>query len=144
MSGAQEALKALRHRVMSEDTFGKEDAVDLLNLSTILVLRLEKAAAEVSELRRQVETLMKHRRQTEQVVLEAQSIVANSGHSLAGLLSRLEAAEQDVYISTLVRQGAEITFQPCEAEHRTDETTFVGRNIAEAVALAHQHLTEST
>jgi len=141
---AHDALQALRERIMSEDTLGKPDAVDLLNLSTILVLRLEQAAAEVSELRRQVEKLLRERRQTEQVVLEAQSIVANSAHSLAGLMSRLESAEQDVYISALVRQGAEITFQACDAEHRTDEHTFVGRTIGEAVALAHQHLTEST
>jgi predicted nuclease with TOPRIM domain len=141
---AEDALNALRSRVMSEQSLGQVDAVDLLNLTTILYHRLERASAEVSELRRQVETLMRERSQTEQVVLEAQSIVANSGHSLAGLLSRLEAAEQDVFISTLVRQGAEITYQPCEAEHRTDEQTFVGRNIAEAVALAHQHLQETT
>jgi len=44
----------------------------------------------------------------------------------------------------LVRQGAEITYQPCEAADRTDESTFVGRTLAEAVALAHQHLTETT
>ena len=141
---AEDALNALRSRVMSEQSLGQVDAVDLLNLTTILYHRLERASAEVSELRRQVETLMRERSQTEQVVLEAQSIVANSGHSLAGLLNRLEAAEQDVFISTLVRQGVEITYQPCDAEHRTDEQTFVGRNIAEAVALAHQHLQEST
>lgn len=141
---SQAILDALRQRVLSEQTLGRQDALDLLNLATILVHRLERAAAEVGELRRQVEVLVKERRQTTAIVSQAQDIVAHSGHSLAGLISRLEAAEQDVYISVLTRAGAEITFQSCEAEARTDETTFVGQSLGEAVALCHQHLSEST
>ena len=110
----------------------------------VLMTRLERCDAAAAELRLQVDALMSERRQTQRVILQAQHIVAHSGHSLAGLLSRLEAAEQDVYVSMLVRQGAEITYQPCEAADRTDERTFVGRTLAEAVALAHQHLTEAT
>jgi hypothetical protein len=38
----------------------------------------------------------------------------------------------------------EITYQPCEAEKRTDESTFVGRDLDEAVTLATTHLSETT
>ena len=109
-----------------------------------LMDRLERCDAAAGELRLQVDALMSDRRQTEQVILQAQHIVAHSAHSLAGLLSRLEAADRDVYVSVLAGSGVEITHQHRHAADRSDEQTYCGQTIAEAVALAHQHLTETT
>ncbi len=92
----------------------------------------------------QVQALMSERDRNRGIVTEAQRIASSSSHTLTSILHRLVDAGQDVYVSALVSQGVEITYQPADAQHRTDECTFAGLTLDEVVASAHQHLTETT
>jgi len=144
MSRFKETLDLMQDRAIRENGLGCEDSVDLVSLGTVLLLREHQACRRLDEARRQIQQLLEERDRNRAVVEEAQRIAAGITVSLPGLLKRLEAAEQDVYISILVRAGVEITYQPCEAEKRSDERTFVGHNLDEAVALATTHLSETT
>ena len=144
MSRFKETLDLMQDRAIRENGLGCEDSVDLISLGTVLLLREHQACRRLDEARRQIQQLLEERDRNRAVVEEAQRIAAGITVSLPGLLKRLEAAEQDVYISILVRAGAEITYQPCEAEKRSDERTFVGLTLDEVVALAASHLSETT
>ena len=144
MSRFKETLDLMQDRAIRENGLGCEDSVDLVSLGTVLLLREHQACRRLDEARRQIQQLLEERDRNRSIVEEAQRIAAGITVSLPGLLKRLEAAEQDVYISILVRAGAEITYQPCEAEKRSDESTFVGLTLDEVVALATSHLSETT
>jgi len=144
MSRFKETLDLMQDRAIRENGLGCEDSVDLISLGTVLLLREHQACRRLDEARLQIQQLLEERDRNRSIVEEAQRIAAGITVSLPGLLKRLEAAEQDVYISILVRAGAEITYQPCEAEKRSDESTFVGLTLDEVVALATSHLSETT
>jgi len=144
MSRFKETLDLMQDRAIRENGLGCEDSVDLVSLGTVLLLREHQACRRLDEARRQIQQLLSERDRNRAVVEEAKRIAAGITVSLPGLLKRLEAAEQDVYISILVRSCVEITYQPCEAEQRGDERTFVGRDLDEAVTLATTHLSETT
>jgi len=141
MSERQAILDALRDRVLSEQTLGRQDALDLLNLATILVHRLERAAAEVGESRLQVAALLAERETARDIVAQAQSVVMQS---LSALIVDLTTADRDVYISVLAGAGVEITHQARDAADRSDEHTYCGQTIGEAVALCRADMQEST
>jgi len=144
VSRFKETLDLMQDRAIRENGLGCEDSVDLISLGTVLLLREHQACRRLDEARLQIQQLLEERDRNRSIVEEAQRIAAGITVSLPGLLKRLEAAEQDVYISILVRAGAEITYQPCEAEKRSDESTFVGLTLDEVVALATSHLSETT
>lgn len=144
MSRFKETLDLMQDRAIRENGLGCEDSVDLISLGTVLLLREHQACRRLDEARLQIQQLLEERDRNRSIVEEAQRIAAGITVSLPGLLNRLEAAEQDVYISILVRAGAEITYQPCEAEKRSDESTFFGHSLDEAIALVASHLSETT
>jgi hypothetical protein len=144
VSRFKETLDLMQDRAIRENGLGCEDSVDLISLGTVLLLREHQACRRLDEARLQIQQLLEERDRNRSIVEEAQRIAAGITVSLPGLLKRLEAAEQDVYISILVRAGAEITYQPCEAEKRSDESTFFGHSLDEAIALATSHLSETT
>jgi hypothetical protein len=144
MSRFKETLDLMQDRAIRENGLGCEDSVDLISLGTVLLLREHQACRRLDEARSQIDQLLEERDRNRGLVQEAMRIASGITVSLPGLLQRLEAAEQDVYISILVRAGVEITYQPCEAEKRSDERTFVGHSLDEAVALATSHLSETT
>jgi hypothetical protein len=144
VSRFKETLDLMQDRAIRENGLGCEDSVDLIRLGTVLLLREHQACRRLDEARLQIQQLLEERDRNRSIVEEAQRIAAGITVSLPGLLKRLEAAEQDVYISILVRAGAEITYQPCEAEKRSDESTFFGHSLDEAIALATSHLSETT
>jgi hypothetical protein len=144
VSRFKETLDLMQDRAIRENGLGCEDWVDLISLGTVLLLREHQACRRLDEARLQIQQLLEERDRNRSIVEEAQRIAAGITVSLPGLLKRLEAAEQDVYISILVRAGAEITYQPCEAEKRSDESTFFGHSLDEAIALATSHLSETT
>lgn len=144
MSRFKETLDLMQDRAIRENGLGCEDSVDLISLGTVLLLREHQACRRLDEARLQIQQLLEERDRNRSIVEEAQRIAAGITVSLPGLLNRLEAAEQDVYISILVRAGAEITYQPCEAEKRSDESTFFGHSLDEAIALVTSHLSETT
>jgi hypothetical protein len=144
VSRFKETLALMQDRAIRENGLGCEDSVDLISLGTVLLLREHQACRRLDEARLQIQQLLEERDRNRSIVEEAQRIAAGITVSLPGLLKRLEAAEQDVYISILVRAGAEITYQPCEAEKRSDESTFFGHSLDEAIALATSHLSETT
>jgi hypothetical protein len=144
VSRFKETLDLMQDRAIRENGLGCEDSVDLISLGTVLLLREHQACRRLDEARLQIQQLLEERDRNRSIVEEAQRIAAGITVSLPGLLNRLEAAEQDVYISILVRAGAEITYQPCEAEKRSDESTFFGHSLDEAIALVTSHLSETT
>jgi hypothetical protein len=144
MSKYRDAIDRMHSRITAESGLGESDALDLVNLATVLLLREHQACSRLGEARSQIETLMVERDRNRGIVTEAQRIASSSSHTLTSILHRLVDAGQDVYVSALVSQGVEITYQPADAQHRTDECTFVGLTLDEVVASAHQHLTETT
>lgn len=134
-------LDLLRTRFVTEGGLCPSDVADLLNIATAGEFARRRADAQLSESRLQVAALLAERERARDVVAEAQHIVMSS---LPGLLTRLGDAQQDVYISVLHNAGAEITYQPADAEYRTQERTFAGESITEAVELCRAHLLEST
>ena len=144
MSKYRDAIDRMHSRITAESGLGESDALDLVNLATVLLLREHQACSRLGEARSQIETLMVERDRNRGIVTEAQRIASSSTHTLTSILHRLVDAGQDVYVSALVSQGVEITYQPCDAEKRSDECTFVGLTLDEVVASAHQHLTETT
>ena len=144
MSKYRDAIDRMHSRVTAESGLGESDALDLVNLATVLLLREHQACSRLGEARSQIEMLMVERDRNRGIVTEAQRIASSSTHTLTSILHRLVDAGQDVYVSALVSQGVEITYQPCDAEKRSDECTFVGLTLDEVVASAHQHLTETT
>ena len=144
MSKYRDAIDRMHSRITAEGGLGESDALDLVNLATVLLLREHQACSRLGEARSQIEMLMVERDRNRGIVTEAQRIASSSTHTLTSILHRLVDAGQDVYVSALVSQGVEITYQPCDAEKRSDECTFVGLTLDEVVALAASHLSETT
>ena len=144
MSKYRDAIDRMHSRITAESGLGESDSLDLVNLATVLLLREHQACSRLGEARMQVQALMSERDRNRGIVTEAQRIASSSSHTLTSIIHRLVDAGQDVYVSALVSQGVEITYQPADAQHRTDECTFAGLTLDEVVASAHQHLTETT
>ena len=135
------ALDKLRRRFLVESGLCPADVADLLNVATAAELRALKAESELSESRRQVTALMRERESARDIVAQAQWVVMSG---LSGLLTDLTTADRDVYVSVLAGAGVEITHQNRHAADRSDEETYCGATIGEAVALCRAHLQEST
>jgi len=135
------ALDKLRRRFLVESGLCPADVADLLNVATAAELRALKAESELSESRRQVTALMRERESARDIVAQAQWVVMSG---LSGLLTDLTTADRDVYVSVLAGAGVEITHQARDAADRSDEETYCGQTIGEAVALCRAHLQEST
>ena len=135
------ALDKLRRRFLSEFGLCPADVADLLKVATAAELRARKAEAELSESRRQVTALMAERESARDIVSQAQWVVMSG---LSGLLTDLTTADRDIYISVLAGAGVEITHQHRHAADRSDEQTYCGQTIGEAVALCRAHLQETT
>lgn len=144
MSKYRDAIDRMHSRITAENGLGEGDALDLVNLATVLLLREHQACSRLGEARSQIKMLMVERDRNRGIVEEAQQIASSRSQTLTSVLTRLSDAGQDVYVSALHGRGVEITYQPAEAQHRTDERTFIGTTLDEAVAAAHQHLTETT
>ena len=144
MSEIRDAIDRLHSRVAAQGGLSESVSTDLINLLTVLMLRESEARGQLGEARSQIEMLISERDRNRGIVTEAQRIASSSSHTLTSILHRLVDAGQDVYVSALVSQGVEITYQPADAQHRTDERTFAGLTLDEVVASAHQHLTETT
>lgn len=134
------ALDKLRRRFLL-DAGLPDHLVDLISGATKSELRARQAEAELSESRRQVTALMREREAARDIVAQAQSVVMSG---LSGLLTDLTTADRDIYISVLAGAGVEITHQHRHAADRSDEQTYCGKTIGEAVALCRAHLQEST
>jgi len=128
------ALDRLRRRFLVEQGLGAADVADLLNVATAAEASAIKAAAELQAVKAEREA-------ARDIVSQAQWVVMSG---LSGLLTDLTTAERDVYVSVLAGAGVEITYQDKNAADRTDELTFVGQTIGEAVALCRAHLQESS
>ena len=128
------ALDRLRYRFLVEQGLGAADVADLLNIATAAEAQASKAAAELQAVKAEREA-------ARDIVSQAQWVVMSG---LSGLLTDLTTADRDVYVSVLAGAGVEITHQDKNAADRTDELTFVGQTIGEAVALCRAHLQEST
>jgi len=128
------ALDRLRYRFLVEQGLGAADVADLLNVATAAEAQASKAAAELQAVKAE-------REDARDIVSQAQWVVMSG---LSGLLTDLTTADRDVYVSVLAGAGVEITYQDKDAADRTDELTFVGQTIGEAVALCRAHLQEST
>ena len=128
------ALDRLRYRFLVEQGLGAADVADLLNVATAAEAQASKAADELR-------ALTAEREAARDIVSQAQWVVMSG---LSGLLTDLTTADRDVYVSVLAGAGVEITHQDRNAADRTDELTFVGQTIGEAVALCRAHLQEST
>ena len=128
------ALDRLRYRFLVEQGLGAADVADLLNIATAAEATARKAAAELQAVKAEREA-------ARDIVSQAQWVVMSG---LSGLLTDLTTADRDVYVSVLAGAGVEITHQDRNAADRTEELTFVGQTIGEAVALCRAHLQEST
>ena len=128
------ALDRLRYRFLVEQGLGAADVADLLNVATAAEATASKAAAELQAVKAEREA-------ARDIVSQAQWVVMSG---LSGLLTDLTTVDRDVYVSVLAGAGVEITHQHRNAADRTDELTFVGQTIGEAVALCRAHLQEST
>ena len=128
------ALDRLRYRFLVEQGLGAADVADLLNVATAAEAQASKAAAELQAVKAEREA-------ARDIVSQAQWVVMSG---LSGLLTDLSGADRDVYVSVLAGAGVEITHQDRNAADRTEELTFVGQTIGEAVALCRAHLQEST
>ena len=128
------ALDRLRYRFLVEQGLGAADVADLLNVATAAEAQASKAAAELQAVKAEREA-------ARDIVSQAQWVVMSG---LSGLLNDLTTADRDVYVSVLAGAGVEITHQDRNAADRTEELTFVGQTIGEAVALCRAHLQEST
>jgi len=144
MSHIVDSINRLHSRVAAEGGLNESVSTDLINLLTVLIHKECKARIGLGEARSQIEMLMVERDRNRGIVEEAQQIASSRSQTLTSVLTRLSDAGQDVYVSALHGRGVEITYQPAEAQHRTDERTFIGLTLDEAVAAAHQHLTETT
>ena len=103
--------------------------------------RARRAEAQLSEARRQIQALLNERESARDIVAQAQWVVMSG---LGGLITDLLRNDRDVYISVLAGAGVEITHQHRHAADRTDEETYCGATIGEAVALCRAHLQETT
>ncbi len=119
------ALDRLRYRFLVEQGLKSPDVADLLNIATAAEASAIKAAAELQAVKAEREA-------ARDIVFQAQWVVMSG---LSGLLTDLTTADRDVYVSVLAGAGVEITYQDKDAADRTDELTFVGQTIGEAVAL---------
>jgi len=128
------ALDRLRYRFLVEQGLGAADVADLLNVATAAEAQASKAAAELQAVKAEREA-------ARDIVSQAQWVVMSG---LSGLLNDLTTADRDVYVSVLAGAGVEITHQDRNAADRTEELTFVGQTIGEAVALCRAHLQETT
>tara|TARA_R110000851_G_scaffold181821_1_gene330903 strand:- start:99 stop:494 length:396 start_codon:yes stop_codon:yes gene_type:complete len=128
------ALDRLRRRFLHDQGLKSPDVADLLNVATAAEASAIKAAAEL-------QVVTAEREAARDIVSQAQWVVMSG---LSGLLTDLTTADRDVYVSVLAGAGVEITHQDRNAADRTDELTFVGQTIGEAVALCRAHLQEST
>lgn len=128
------ALDRLRRRFLHDQGLKSPDVADLLNVATAAEAAASKAAAELQAVKAEREA-------ARDIVSQAQWVVMSG---LSGLLTDLTTADRDVYVSVLAGAGVEITHQDRNAADRTDELTFVGQTIGEAVALCRAHLQEST
>ena len=128
------ALDRLRRRFLHDQGLKSPDVADLLNVATAAEASAIKAAAEL-------QVVTAEREAARDIVSQAQWVVMSG---LSGLLTDLTTADRDVYVSVLAGAGVEITHQDRNAAARTDELTFVGQTIGEAVALCRAHLQEST
>jgi len=128
------ALDRLRYRFLVEQGLGAADVADLLNVATAAEAAASKAADELQAVKAEREA-------ARDIVSQAQWVVMSG---LSGLLTDLSGADRDVYVSVLAGAGVEITHQDRNAADRTEELTFVGQTIGEAVALCRAHLQEST
>ena len=128
------ALDRLRRRFLHDQGLKSPDVADLLNVATAAEASAIKAAAEL-------QVVTAEREAARDIVSQAQWVVMSG---LSGLLTDLTTADRDVYVSVLAGAGGEITHQDRNAGDRTDELTFVGQTIGEAVALCRAHLQEST
>ena len=128
------ALDRLRYRFLVEQGLGAADVADLLNIATAAEAQASKAADELQAVKAEREA-------ARDIVSQAQWVVMSG---LSGLLTDLTTADRDVYVSVLAGAGVEITYQDKNAADRTDERTFVGQTIGEAVALCRAHLQVTT
>jgi len=128
------ALDRLRYRFLVEQGLGAADVADLLNVATAAEAAASKAADELQAVKAEREA-------ARDIVSQAQWVVMSG---LSGLLTDLSGADRDVYVSVLAGAGVEITHQDRNAADRTEELTFVGQTIGEAVALCRAHLQETT
>ena len=128
------ALDRLRRRFLHDQGLKSPDVADLLNVATAAEAAASKAAAELQAVKAEREA-------ARDIVSQAQWVVMSG---LSGLLTDLTTADRDVYVSVLAGAGVEITHQDRNAADRTEELTFVGQTIGEAVALCRAHLQEST
>ena len=128
------ALDRLRYRFLVEQGLGAADVADLLNVATAAEAQASKAAADL-------QVVTAEREAARDIVSQAQWVVMSG---LSGLLTDLSGADRDVYVSVLAGAGVEITHQDRNAADRTEELTFVGQTIGEAVALCRAHLQETT
>ena len=135
------ALDKLRRRFIESGELAPADVADLLNIATAAEMSALKSAAQLSESRRQVSALMTERETARDIVAQAQSVVMQS---LSALIVDLTTADRDVYISVLAGAGVEITHQARDAADRSDEHTYCGQTIGEAVALCRADMQEST
>ena len=135
------ALDKLRRRFIESGELAPTDVADLLNIATAAEMSAMKSAAQLSESRRQVSALMTERETARDIVAQAQSVVMQS---LSALIVDLTTADRDVYISVLAGAGVEITHQARDAADRSDEHTYCGQTIGEAVALCRADMQEST
>lgn len=128
------ALDRLRRRFLDDQGLKSPDVAELLNIATAAEATASKAAADLQAVKAEREA-------ARDIVSQAQWVVMSG---LSGLLTDLTTADRDVYVSVLAGAGVEITYQDKDAADRTDERTFVGQTIGEAVALCRAHLQEST
>ena len=135
------ALDKLRRRFIESGELAPADVADLLNIATAAEMSALKSAAQLSESRRQVSALMTERETARDIVAQAQTVVMQS---LSALIVDLTTADRDVYISVLAGAGVEITHQARDAADRSDEHTYCGQTIGEAVALCRADMQEST
>ena len=135
------ALDKLRRRFIESGELAPADVADLLNIATAAEMSALKSAAQLSESRRQVNALMTEREAARDIVAQAQSVVMQS---LSALVVDLTTADRDVYVSVLAGAGVEITHQARDAADRSDEHTYCGQTIGEAVALCRADMQEST
>tara|TARA_R100000654_G_scaffold4861_2_gene14122 strand:- start:228 stop:641 length:414 start_codon:yes stop_codon:yes gene_type:complete len=135
------ALDKLRRRFIESGELAPTDVADLLNIATAAEMSAMKSAAQLSESRRQVSALMTERETARDIVAQAQTVVMQS---LSALIVDLTTADRDVYISVLAGAGVEITHQARDAADRSDEHTYCGQTIGEAVALCRADMQEST
>ncbi len=133
------ALDKLRRRFIESGDLAPADVADLLNIATAAEMSALKSAAQLSESRRQVNALMTEREAARDIVAQAQSVVMQS---LSALVVDLTTADRDVYVSVLAGAGVEITHQARDASDRSDEHTYCGQTIGEAVALCRADMQE--